>query len=114
MHKSICEAGIDERRSQLEQGIASGAIQNPELDLEVATRLVASIVGPGLTDVMLCELEAELHEVLAPDALRKRLGRIRRRRLAHQAVLLLQAGLQPRAAAQAEHISKRARSTRAR
>jgi AcrR family transcriptional regulator len=93
LHRAICEAGIDELRARLEQGLASGAIANPDLKLEVATRLVAAIVGPGLTDVVLTELKAELHEVLASDSLRKRLGTTRRRRLAHQAVLLIRSGL---------------------
>jgi AcrR family transcriptional regulator len=92
LHRAICEAGIDELRARLEQGIASGAIARG-LDLDVATRLVAAVVGPGLTDVVLDELGVELHEVLASDALRKRLGPARRRRLAHQAVLLIQSGL---------------------
>ena len=94
LHKAICEAGNDALRARLQQGIASGAIQNRELDLDVATRLVAAIVGPGLTDVVLHELGAELHDVLASDSLRKRLGPARRRRLAHQAVLLIRSGLE--------------------
>jgi AcrR family transcriptional regulator len=93
LHRAICEAGIDELRAHLQQGIASGAIRNPDVNLDVATRLVAAIVGPGLTDVVLQELGAELHEVLASDSLRKRLGPARRRRLAHQAVLLIRGGL---------------------
>jgi AcrR family transcriptional regulator len=93
LHKAICEAGIAELRVLLSQGVARGAIRSPDLDLDVATRLVAAIVGPGLTDVVLRELKAELHEVLASDSLRKRLGPTRRRRLAHQAVLLIRSGL---------------------
>lgn len=93
LHKAICEAGIEELRARLELGVSTGAIKNPELNLDVATRLVAAIVGPGLTDVVLHELGAELHEVLASDSLRKRLGPTRRRRLAHQAVLLIRTGL---------------------
>ena len=93
LHKAICEAGVDELRAKLEQGVASGAIQAPDLNLDVATRLVAAIVGPGLTDVVLQELGAQLHEVLASDSLRKRLGPTRRRRLAPQAVLLIRSGL---------------------
>jgi AcrR family transcriptional regulator len=93
LHKAICEAGIDELRVRLEAGIARGAIDHPDLNLEVATRLVAAIVGAGLTDVVLEELGAELHEILASDALRKKLGPARRRRLAHQAVLLIRNGL---------------------
>ncbi|MBN9161038.1 MAG: TetR family transcriptional regulator [Myxococcales bacterium 68-20] len=91
LHKAICEAGIEELRSLLEQGVASGAFEAPDLD--VATRLVATIIGPGLTDVVLRELGAELHEVLASDSLRKRLGPKRRRVLAHQAVLFIRHGL---------------------
>jgi AcrR family transcriptional regulator len=94
LHQAICEAGIDELRARLAHGIESGAIQNPDLNLEVATRLVAAIVGPGLTDVVLRELGAELHEVLASDTLRKKLGPARRRRLAHQAVVLIRGGLE--------------------
>ena len=93
LHQAICDAGIDELRAQLERGQKSGALDARELDLDVATRLVAAIVGPGLTDVVLHELGAELHEVLASDALRKRLGPSRRRRLAQQAVQLIRGGL---------------------
>jgi AcrR family transcriptional regulator len=96
LHKAICEAGIDELRAKLERGVESGALDRRELDLDVATRLVAAIVGPGLTDVVLHELGAELHEVLASDALRKRLGPSRRRRLARQAVQLIRSGLNER------------------
>jgi hypothetical protein len=46
-----------------------------------------------LTDVILQELGAELHEVLASETLRKRLNLTRRRRLARQAVLLIRGGL---------------------
>jgi len=93
LHQAVCEAGIAELQAQLAQGMASGAIRNPELKLGVATRLVAAIVGPGLTDVILQELGANLHEVLASEALRKRLNRARRRRLARQAVSLIRGGL---------------------
>jgi AcrR family transcriptional regulator len=93
LHKSICEAGIEELRAWLERGIQTGAIQNPDLNLDVATHLVAAVVGPGLTGAVLSELGAELHEVLASDSLRKRLGPARRRRLALQAVLLIRGGL---------------------
>jgi hypothetical protein len=95
LHQAVCQAGIAELQAQLELGIARGALRmrNPELKLSVATRLVAAIVGPGLTDVILQELGAELHEVLASEALRKRLGPARRRRLARQAVLLIRSGL---------------------
>jgi AcrR family transcriptional regulator len=92
LHKAICEAGLGELRDVLSQGIASGAIAKT-VDLEVATRLVATVIGPGLTDVVLAELDAELHEVLASDSLRKRLGPARRRRLAREAVNFIRGGL---------------------
>ena len=84
LHRSICDAGIDELRGVFGAGVARGAIAARALDLDVATRLIAAIIGPGLTDVVLRELGAELHEVLASDALRKRLGPTRRKRLAQQ------------------------------
>jgi AcrR family transcriptional regulator len=92
LHQAICEAGITELRALLVEGVRRGVIGR-DLDLDVGTRLVAAITGPGLTDVVLAELGAELHEVLASDSLRKRLGPARRRRLAHQAVLLIRSGL---------------------
>jgi AcrR family transcriptional regulator len=93
LHAAICDAGIEELRAELKRGLDSGAIKNKQLDLDVATRLVAAIVGPGLTDVVLHELDAELHEVLASDSLRKKLGPKRRQRLAQQAVQLIRGGL---------------------
>jgi AcrR family transcriptional regulator len=93
LHKAICEAGIEEWRTLLAEGVACGAIKSRELDLDVATRLIAAIVGPGLTEVVLRELKAELHEVLASDSLRRRLGLARRKRLARQAVALIRGGL---------------------
>ncbi|MDC3955311.1 TetR/AcrR family transcriptional regulator [Polyangium jinanense] len=91
LHKAICEAGIQELRAVLEAGADSGALHAPDLD--VATRFVATIIGPGLTDVVLKELGAELHEVLASDSLRKRLGPKRRRALAQKAVHFIRKGL---------------------
>ena len=91
LYKAICEAGLVELRAVLEEGAASGALHAPDLD--VATRLVATVIGPGLTDLVLQELGAELHEVLASDALRGRLNLRRRRALAHQAVLFIRGGL---------------------
>jgi AcrR family transcriptional regulator len=93
LHKAICEAGLAELRALLEQGVESGAIPSRGLNLDVATRLVAAIIGPGLTDVVLQELGADLHEVLASDSLREQLGPKRRRRLARQAVLFIKSGL---------------------
>jgi AcrR family transcriptional regulator len=93
LHKAICEAGIAEIRVLLEDGIKSGAIQSPDMNVAVSTRIVAAIIGPGLTDMVLEELGAELHEVLASDSLRKQLGPHRRKRLARQAVQFIRCGL---------------------
>ena len=93
LHKAICDAGTAELRALLEQGVESGAITTPGLDLDVATRLVSAVVGAGLTEIVLQELGAELHEVLASDSLQKQLGPKRRRRLARQAVLFIRSGL---------------------
>jgi AcrR family transcriptional regulator len=92
LHLAICEAGIVELRALLEAGAKAGAIARTA-DLDVATRLVATVIGPGLTDVVLRELDAELHEVLASPSLREKLGTKRRRRLAHAAVLFIRGGL---------------------
>ena len=64
----------------------------------VATRLVGNVIGPGLTELILEELGAELHEVLASDDLPRRLGPQRRARLAKQAVAFIRGGLGKRAA----------------
>lgn len=94
LHKAICDAGRSELRALLKQGITSGAISSPGLDVDVATRLVGNIIGPGLTELILDELGAELHEVLASDDLPRRLGPKRRARLAKQAVGFIRGGLQ--------------------
>jgi AcrR family transcriptional regulator len=93
LHKAICDAGLAELRAVIERGVATGAIDGKRIDLDVAVRLVSTIIGPGLTDLVLLELGAELHEVLASDSLRERLGPGRRRRLANQAVRFIQSGL---------------------
>lgn len=92
LHLAICDAGIAELRALLERGVRSGAIARG-VDLDAATRLVSAVIGPGLTDVVLSELGASLHEVLSSAALRRRLDARRRRRLARDAVRLLQVGL---------------------
>jgi AcrR family transcriptional regulator len=92
LHKAICDAGLDELRALLADGVRARAI-DASLDLDVATRLVAALIGPGLTDVVLQELGAELHEVLDSDSLRKRLGPKRRARLARQTVAFIRSGL---------------------
>jgi len=92
LHLAICEAGIVELRALLAAGVRAGAIAR-DVDLDVATRLVATTIGPGLTDVILGELGAELHEVLASKSLRKDLGPKRRLRLARAAVRYIRGGL---------------------
>jgi hypothetical protein len=92
LHVAICEAGIVELRALLERGVEAGALSR-EIDLDVATRLVSTVIGPGLTDVVLREIGAELHEVLANEPLRNKLDSRRRRRLARQAVLFIRTGL---------------------
>jgi AcrR family transcriptional regulator len=92
LHRAICNAGIDELRALLERGVRAKAISK-DVDLDIATRLVSTVIGPGLTDVILRELGAELHEVLASESLRKELGPKRRKRLAHEAVQFIRGGL---------------------
>jgi AcrR family transcriptional regulator len=92
LHRAVCAAGLDELRALLARGAAAGAFR-PDVDLELAARLVATVTGPGLTDVILGELGAELHEVLASSRLRRRLDARRRRRLARQAVRFIRGGL---------------------
>ena len=92
LHQAICDAGIVELRALLARGAAEGAL-GPKVDLDVATRLVSTVIGPGLTDVVLSELGAALHEVLASDRLRRRLDAQSRKRLARQAVDFIRGGL---------------------
>lgn len=92
LHRAVCDAGNAELRRSIERGIARGVISR-DVDPAVAAHFVAAVTGPGLTNVVLQELGAELHEVLASDALRGRLDARRRRRLARQALLLIRRGL---------------------
>lgn len=94
LHRLVCEAGTAELQALLERGIRAGALSK-RLDIAVVTRFVAAIIGPGLTEVVLCELGAELHEVLASETLRRRLGGRRRKRLAQQAIQMIRGGLTP-------------------
>lgn len=96
LHRAVCEAGLGELRALLDGGLQRGAIGCPRRGLDAAVRFVAAIIGPGLTDVILAELGAELHDVLASDALRRRLDGRRRRRLARQAVSMIRSGLECR------------------
>jgi AcrR family transcriptional regulator len=98
LHKAICDAGLVELRGLLADGQRRGAIARGA-DLDVVTRLVSTIIGPGLTDVVLSELGAELHQVLASDSLRGRLGPRRRQRLARETVRFIRAGVGAGAAA---------------
>jgi AcrR family transcriptional regulator len=92
LHHAICDAATAELRALLERGARSGAIARG-VDLDAATRLVSAVIGPGLTDVVLNELGASLHEVLSSESLRNQLDARRRRRLARDAVRLLRIGL---------------------
>jgi hypothetical protein len=92
LHKAICDAGRAELRAVLAQGMKAGALK-ADLNLDMATRLVSTVIGPGLTEVVLDELGADLHQVLASDSLRGGLGPKRRQRLARQTVDFLRAGL---------------------
>lgn len=92
LHKRVCDASLAEIRALLARGVREGAVaKNGELDVHV--RFVAAIIGPGLVDAILFELDAELYEVLASDALRARLDARMRRRLARAAVKMIRAGL---------------------
>ena len=92
LHRAVCDAGIDELQEQLKLGVKQGAI-SAAIDVTVTTQFVAAIIGPGLTEVILRELDAELHEILASESLRGRLGPKRRKRLAEQAVHMIRGGL---------------------
>lgn len=92
LHLAICEAGHAELRALLERGREAGAIAD-DVDLDVATRLVSTVIGPGLTDVVLQELGADLHRVLSSASLRRKLDARRRRRLAADAVSFLKQGI---------------------
>lgn len=94
LHRAVCAAGTAELQALIRSGMRQGAIARRR-NVAAVTQLVAAIIGPGLTAVVLDELGAELHEILARDALRRRLGPQRRRRLAQQAVQLIRGGLQP-------------------
>lgn len=92
LHKRVCDAGLAELRDLLARGVSQGAVsRSRNLDLHV--RFVASVIGPGLLDAVLFELDAELHEVLADDALRSQLDARRRRRLARAAVEMIRGGI---------------------
>jgi AcrR family transcriptional regulator len=101
LHRTVCEAGLAEWRTLLAEGVATRELAG-DLDLDVATSLVAAVIGPGLTDVILRELGAPLHVILASDDLRSKLGPRRRRRLATQAVALIRGGLGAKAHAKAK------------
>ncbi|UJR81381.1 TetR/AcrR family transcriptional regulator [Sandaracinus amylolyticus] len=92
LHRAVCQAGEAELERSLERGIRRGAISK-DVDPKIAVHFVTAITGPGLTNVVLQELGADLHEILASDELRRRLDPRRRRRLAKQALLLIQRGL---------------------
>ncbi|GAB4569446.1 MAG: hypothetical protein Tsb0020_23590 [Haliangiales bacterium] len=92
LHTAVCEQGFDELKELLKAGIASGDLP-PKTNLAMATSVASAVIGPGLTDIILRELDAEMHEVLANTSLRDRLDRRMRRRLAKQSVAFLKDGL---------------------
>lgn len=92
LHKAVCDAGLLELRALLERGVKVGALPKTR-DLDLRVRFVAAIIGPGLVDAILHELGAELHEVLADDALRARLDARMRKRLARLAIDMIREGL---------------------
>lgn len=92
LHRAVCQAGSAELEALIRGGMRSGAIPRRR-DVAVVTQFVAAIIGPGLTEVVLSELGAELHEVLASPTLRRRLGPQRRQRLARGAVQMIRGGL---------------------
>lgn len=93
LHRAVCAAGTAELETLLRSGMRAGAIPKRR-EVAAVTQFVAAIIGPGLTAVVLSELGAELHEVLASERLRRRLGPARRKRLAQQAVAMIRGGLQ--------------------
>lgn len=92
LHEAVCDAGHAELRALLARGRAEGRLAD-DIAPEITLRFVAAIVGPGLTDVVLHEIGASLHEVLASETLRRRLDATRRRRLARAAVRIVREGL---------------------
>lgn len=102
LHKAVCDAGLAELAAVLEAGVAQGALPKTK-DHELRVRFVSAIIGPGLVDVILHELGAELHEVLAQDALRNRLDARMRARLAKLAVRMIREGLGARPEERGSH-----------
>lgn len=92
LHAALCEAGNDELQALLARGVSSGTLAS-DLDVATASAWVAAVIGPGLTAVILRELGATLHELLAADSLKRRLGPTRRQRLADAAIRFLRDGL---------------------
>ena len=92
LHEAVCEAGNLELRALLDRGRAAGLLSDA-VEPEIAMRFVAAIVGPGLTEIVLHEIGASLHEVLASEKLRRRLDAERRRRLAKTAVRVVRHGV---------------------
>ncbi len=92
LHTAVCNAAHEELQGLLSEGVKSGALPR-STNVAVATSLAASVIGPGLTDAILRELEAPMHRVLADDDLRRRIDARMRKALAHQAVAFLRGGL---------------------
>lgn len=92
LYRAVCDQGHEALREFLRQGVASGALPRTT-DLDLAATVVTSVTGPGLTDVILRTLDAEMHEILSDDALRARIDTRMRRRLARKSVAFLRNGL---------------------
>lgn len=108
LHEAVCEAGHEELRALLARGRAEGLLSDA-IEPEIALRFVAAILGPGLTEIVLHEIGAGLHEVLASEKLRRRLDAARRRRLAQAAVRVVRDGLGRRSVESARSAKGRAR-----
>jgi AcrR family transcriptional regulator len=96
LHAAVCAAAQQELTSLIAEGVTSGALPKG-LDEARAAVWIAAVIGPGLTQQILRELGAELHEVLVSKSLKKRLGPKRRLELAEQAVGFIRHGLSGRA-----------------
>lgn len=92
LYRAVCDQGHQALRDFLREGVSAGELPR-RTDLDLAASVVTSVTGPGLTDVILRTLQADMHEILANDALRARIDTRMRRRLARQAVAFLRNGL---------------------
>lgn len=92
LHRAVCEESYRDLRAFIAEGVKAGALPRAT-DLTLATSVVTAVIGPGLTDIILRELGAELHQVLSDDELRNRIDTRMRKKLARKAVATLRDGL---------------------